>query len=103
MKTIEVSLGARSYPIIVGTGLVDSLGDHLPEGKIAVISTPIIMELYGDTLETIGREYVEVSPNIVIGNTQLNFAPLIVIGKGAIIIEQIFGELNPLRNHARLI
>jgi 3-dehydroquinate synthase len=57
MKTIKVSLGARSYPIIVGTGLVDSLGEHLPEGKITVISTPIIMDLYGDKLESIGREY----------------------------------------------
>jgi 3-dehydroquinate synthase len=61
MKTIEVSLGDRSYPIIVGTGLVDSLGDHLPEGKIAVISTPIIMNLYGDKLESIGRKYDLVS------------------------------------------
>ena len=61
MMTIEVSLGARSYPIIVGTGLADSLGEHLPEGKIAVISTPIIMELYGDKLESIGRDYDLVS------------------------------------------
>ncbi len=57
MRTIEVSLGARSYPIIVGTGLVDNLHEHLPEGKIAVISTPIILGLYGDKLESIGREY----------------------------------------------
>jgi len=61
MKTIEVSLGARSYPIIVGTGLVDSLGEHLPEGKIVVISTPIIMELYGVKLNSIDREYDLVS------------------------------------------
>jgi 3-dehydroquinate synthase len=57
MKTIEVSLGARSYPIIVGTGLINSLDEHLPAGKIAVISTPIILELYGDKLDSIGREY----------------------------------------------
>ncbi|MCK5670196.1 3-dehydroquinate synthase, partial [Candidatus Bathyarchaeota archaeon] len=61
MKTIEVSLGARSYPIIVGTGLVDSLHEHLPEGKIALISTPIIMELYGDKLDSIGGSYDLVS------------------------------------------
>ena len=58
MKTIEVSLGARSYPIIVGTGLVERLCYHLPEdGKIAVISTPIINDLYGNLLESIGRDY----------------------------------------------
>ena len=57
MKTIEVSLEARSYPIIVGTGLMDSLGGHLPAGKVAVISTPIILDLYGDKLQSIGRDY----------------------------------------------
>lgn len=58
MKTIEVSLGARSYPIIVGTGLVERLYDHLPEnGKIAVISTPIINDLYENLLESIDRDY----------------------------------------------
>lgn len=57
MKIINVSLGARSYSIVVGTGLVDSLSEYLPEGKIAVISTPIIMTLYGSKLESIGRDY----------------------------------------------
>ncbi len=58
MKAIEVSLGARSYPILVGTGLVERLYDHLPgNGKIAVISTPIINDLYGSLLESINRDY----------------------------------------------
>jgi len=58
MKTIEVSLGARSYPIIVGTGLVERLYDHLPgNGKIVVITTPIINDLYGNLLKSIKREY----------------------------------------------
>lgn len=57
MRTISVGLGARSYPIIIGTGLVDRLGDHLPaKGKIAVISTPIINDMYGYLLESIGRD-----------------------------------------------
>ncbi|MBT5642047.1 3-dehydroquinate synthase [Candidatus Bathyarchaeota archaeon] len=58
MKAIEVSLGARSYPIIVGTGLVERLCDHLPKnGKLAVITTPIINDLYGNLLESIGRTH----------------------------------------------
>jgi 3-dehydroquinate synthase len=58
MKAIEVSLGARSYPVIVGTGLAERLCDHLPENrKIAVITTPIINDLYGSLLKSIGREY----------------------------------------------
>ena len=58
MRTISVGLGARSYPIIIGTGLVERLGDHLPgKGKIAVISTPIINDLYWNLLESIGRDH----------------------------------------------
>jgi len=57
MRTISVGLGARSYPIIIEIGLVERLGDHLPgKGKIAVISTPIINDLYGYLLESIGRD-----------------------------------------------
>lgn len=58
MRTISVGLGARSYPIIVGTGLVERLDVHLPEnGKIVVISTPNINDLYGNLLESIDRDY----------------------------------------------
>ncbi len=58
MRSISVSLGARSYPIIVGTGIVERLSDHLPEKeKIAVISSPIINDLYRKLIESIGRDY----------------------------------------------
>lgn len=58
MRTVNVGLGARSYPIIVGTGLVENLGDHVPnQGKIAVISTPVISDLYGESLGSIDHEY----------------------------------------------
>ena len=58
MRTISVDLGVRSYSIIVGTGIVEGLSAHLPKkGKIAVISTSIINDLYGNLLESIGRNY----------------------------------------------
>ena len=58
MRTISVGLGARSYPIIVGTGIAERLVDHLPgKGRIAVISTPIINDLYENLIESIGRNY----------------------------------------------
>ncbi len=58
MRTISVGLGARSYPVIVGIGLVERLDDHLPEnGRIAVITTPIINDLYGNLIESIDRDY----------------------------------------------
>ncbi len=53
-----MDLDYGSYPIIVGTGIVERLGDHLPEkGKIAVISTPIINDLYRELIESTGRDY----------------------------------------------
>ena len=58
MRSISVDLDYGSYPIIVGTGIVERLGDHLPEkGKIAVISTPIINDLYRELIESTGRDY----------------------------------------------
>ena len=50
MQEIRVALGARSYSIIVASGLIDSLGDHLPAGKKVLVSTPIIHELYGERI-----------------------------------------------------
>lgn len=58
MRIISVGLGTRSYPVIVGIGLVERLDDHLPEnGRIAVISTPIINDLYGNLIESMDRDY----------------------------------------------
>ncbi len=48
MHEIQVALGARSYSILVATGLIDTIGEHLSgTGKKALITTPIIHELYG--------------------------------------------------------
>lgn len=58
MRIISVGLGTRSYPVIVGIGIVERLDDHLPEnGRIAVISTPIINDLYGNLIESMDRDY----------------------------------------------
>ncbi|HJQ64395.1 MAG TPA: 3-dehydroquinate synthase [Burkholderiales bacterium] len=49
METLTVSLGDRSYPIHVGTGLLNRpelITAHLPQPKVAVISNTTIAPLY---------------------------------------------------------
>jgi len=62
---ICLSLGTRSYPIFVGSRLVDQLKDHLPnQGKIALVTTPIINDLYGSKLaENIGEHELILVPD----------------------------------------
>jgi 3-dehydroquinate synthase len=58
-------LGDRSYPICVGYGLIDQLHDHLPrEGKIALVTTPVINEYYGSKIvKTIGDHELILVPD----------------------------------------
>ncbi len=56
-RTVEipVDLGNCSYPIIVGHGLIDSIGrlmvKHSLEGKAAVISNRTVVDLFGEKVE----------------------------------------------------
>ena len=64
MQRITVALGARSYSIVVGSGLVDGLGQHLPEGTKALVTTPIINNLYGERVaEAIGEHKLVLVPD----------------------------------------
>jgi 3-dehydroquinate synthase len=52
MQTLSVNLGDRSYPIHVGSGILERLGQLLQEaglrGKVAVISNPTVAQLLLD-------------------------------------------------------
>jgi 3-dehydroquinate synthase len=51
MKNLIVDLGDRSYPIIIGNGLLDSSGQlagQLGSDKVLVVSNPTVFKLYGD-------------------------------------------------------
>ncbi|HUU49707.1 MAG TPA: 3-dehydroquinate synthase [Nitrospinota bacterium] len=52
MKTIKVNLRERSYPIHIGTEIIEEICSRLRElpigKKIAIITNPRIKELYGD-------------------------------------------------------
>lgn len=55
MKTVRVSLGTRSYPIYIGGGLLDRIGDLLNSsgyGKtILLVSQPSVFQLYGGIVQ----------------------------------------------------
>ena len=51
MQEIHVALGARSYRVIVESGLIDNLCKYVPaNGRKALVTTPIINELYGEKI-----------------------------------------------------
>ena len=55
MKTVEVELGARSYDILIGSGLLNRVADILSEigtgKKLVIITNPTVSELYGNSLK----------------------------------------------------
>jgi 3-dehydroquinate synthase len=66
MKTISVDLGERSYPIIIGRGLMDGnfvLADYVPGSDCLVVSNETVAPLYLDRLKQnlAGREVASIS------------------------------------------
>ena len=60
MQTLNVNLGARSYPIYVGTAILARAGEFLTQaglrGKVAVISNPTVAQLYLDAIDRALRQ-----------------------------------------------
>ena len=51
MQEIHVALGARSYRVVVESGLIDNLREYIPvKGRKALVTTPVINELYGEKI-----------------------------------------------------
>lgn len=51
MKVVEVDLGDRSYPIYIGTSLLDQgelLRKHVPGKRVLVVTNTTIAPLYLD-------------------------------------------------------
>ncbi len=54
MKTLNVQLGARSYPIYIGSGLLDrsdSIRPHIPGRQVLIVSNDTVAHWYRDRLE----------------------------------------------------
>jgi 3-dehydroquinate synthase len=65
LHEICLALGPRSYPIYIGSGLVDKLKNLIPKaGKIALVTTPVINEYYGSKItENIGDHELILIPD----------------------------------------
>jgi 3-dehydroquinate synthase len=53
VSTVNIDLGKRSYPVIIGSGLLDQAAlwrEHLPGGKILVVSNEVVAPLYLERL-----------------------------------------------------
>jgi 3-dehydroquinate synthase len=62
MKTLNVNLGERSYPIHIGAGLLgraDLLRQHLPAAQVLVLSNDIVAPLYlAQVLDALGDKQI---------------------------------------------
>jgi 3-dehydroquinate synthase len=60
MQEIRVELGERSYNISIGSNILDNIGDALKaldlSPKVAVISNPTVLELYGERVSNSVKE-----------------------------------------------
>jgi 3-dehydroquinate synthase len=53
VNTLKVELGSRSYPILIGEGLLsrpDLLGEHVPARDVLIVSNTTVAPLYLDAL-----------------------------------------------------
>jgi len=65
MQTLTVNLGERSYPIVIGSGLLSAptlLGAHIPAGDVLLVSNTVVAPLYAERVKQglPGRRIVEV-------------------------------------------
>ena len=90
MQTLTVNLGDRSYPIHVGENILDRLGEFLDglnlRGKAAVISNPVVAQLYLDPIhDALSQAGFEVTPILIPdGEEHKNLASLATIYDGLI-------------------
>jgi 3-dehydroquinate synthase len=108
MRTITVELGERSYPIMIKRGLLSEVGARMKDlgfkGKAAVVTNPLVGELYaGELLKGLrdsgfspflitlpdGEEYktIEVATTVydaLIENKSERNSPIIALGGGVI-------------------
>ena len=70
MQTLIVNLGERSYPIHVGAGILEQIGELLQQaglsGKVAIVTNPVVAQLYLDVVhDSLCRAGFDVLPVLV--------------------------------------
>jgi 3-dehydroquinate synthase len=79
-ETVTVELGDRSYPIVIGANLLGELGGRLQamqlDSKIAVVTNPIVRDLYAARLTAglVGAGFTPTIIEIPAGEEHKNFA-----------------------------
>jgi 3-dehydroquinate synthase len=60
LERLRVGLGDRAYPIWVGHGIMERLGEALREvefpARVAVVSNPTVNDLFGETVRSVLRQ-----------------------------------------------
>ena len=67
MRQVEVALGERSYPVIIGNGLIGRCGELLApfarNGRIVIVTDENVWSVLGERVSTIiNAENINVSP-----------------------------------------
>ncbi|MGH8705179.1 MAG: 3-dehydroquinate synthase, partial [Burkholderiales bacterium] len=89
MQALRVALGARSYPIQIGAGLLDDAGAYAPHvgaRRLAVITNEVVAPLYLDRVRAaLERAGGRVAAQIVVEDGER--------AKSWVTLERVFGEL----------
>lgn len=68
-KTLDVSLGKRSYPLYIGDNNLSTIGQRLKQQKLSesatIISNPVVMDLYGDIVKK-SLEEEKIKSNLIL-------------------------------------
>jgi shikimate kinase/3-dehydroquinate synthase len=66
VRRLDVALGARSYPILIGSGLLNSAPDHLrrvlPDARFAIVADSAVQRYANDLAEFLAREGLFLAP-----------------------------------------
>ena len=87
-EQVTVSLGRRSYPILIGEGVLARVGPVLRdvhgEGKLLLVSSPPIFDLFGSkvekSLQRDGREYTVELILTIISRCSIGIATCVRLG-----------------------
>jgi 3-dehydroquinate synthase len=81
MERVAVELGDRSYPIMIGSGILSGLGGQLRGADVCVLTNPLVDSLYGEAVrESIEREGGAVHSIVVPdGETSKDFGHLMEV------------------------
>jgi shikimate kinase/3-dehydroquinate synthase len=98
-RRLDVALGARSYPILIGSGLLKSapqhLGRALPDARFAIVADRTVQRYADELAETLSREGLLLGP--------ICFVPSGEASKSFSALERVCGALLDLgieRRHA---